>query len=199
MAAPETVLSTNTLTAQFQATVYAVEAATNRVPALDFKALERARTPELFLNALNEAGKSKVLYRIDQPVNVFSDQVMIMTNKPIVTATRRGQDGEPVNSYTYQHMGVRIRLSAQPPPKEAITQAPDVTVSSNLSAESPGSTDLGLGQMVGGFPVISQEHNEPLELGRPRVVLAMGSSAAAEQAKPFVYVIRYQFGPPGSK
>jgi hypothetical protein len=199
LAAPETALSTNTLTAQFQATVYAVEPATNRLPALDFRALERARTPELFLSALNEAGKSKVLYRIDQPVNVFSDEVLIMTNKPIVTATRRGQDGEPVNSYTYQHMGVRIRLSAQPPPKETIHRAPDVTVSSNLSDESPDSTDLGMGQMAGGFPVISQEHNEPLELGRPRVILAMGSSAAAEQAKPFVYVIRYQFGPPDTK
>jgi hypothetical protein len=53
--------------------------------------------------------------------------------------------------------------------------------------------------MAAGLPMISQEHNEPLELGRPRLILAMGSSAAAEQAKPFVYVIRYQFGPTDAK
>jgi hypothetical protein len=47
--------------------------------------------------------------------------------------------------------------------------------------------------------MISQEHNEPLEYGRPRVMLAMGSASASEQAKPFVYVIRYQFSPPETK
>jgi hypothetical protein len=47
--------------------------------------------------------------------------------------------------------------------------------------------------------MISQEHNEPLDLGRPRLMLAMGSPSAVEQAKPFVYVVRYQFGPAGTK
>jgi hypothetical protein len=176
-----------------------VAVATNRLPTLDLKALERASTPELLLSAMNDAGKPSVLYSINQPVNVFSDQIMIMTNKPIVTATRTGSDGEPVNSYTYHNMGVNVRLSAKRPPKEAKREGPDVTVSFNLSAEAPGYTELGLGQMCPGFPMISQEHNEPLELCRPRVMLAMGSSAAAEQAKPFVYVIRYQFGPASTK
>jgi hypothetical protein len=124
---------------------------------------------------------------------------MIMTNKPIATATRRGRDGEPINSYTSHNMGVIVRLSAQSPPKDARREGPDVTISFQVSSDGPGNTDIGLGQMVGGFPMISQEHNEPLELGRPRVLLAMGSSAAAEQAKPFVYVISYQFGPPDTK
>jgi hypothetical protein len=70
-ATSETAHSTNTLTAQFQAAVYEVEAATNRLPALDLKTLESARTPELLLSALNEAGKPRVLYSINQPVNVF--------------------------------------------------------------------------------------------------------------------------------
>jgi hypothetical protein len=198
-AASETAPSTNTLSAQFQATVYEVEAATNRLPSLDLKTLESARTPELLLSALNDAGKPRVLYSINQPVNVFSDQVMIMTNKPIVTATRPGSDGEPVNSYTYHNMGVIVRLSAQSPPKEAKREGPDVTISFQVSADAPGNTDIGLGQLVGGFPMISQEHNEPLELGRPRIILAMGSSAAAEHAKPFVYVVHYQFGSANTK
>jgi hypothetical protein len=96
-------------------------------------------------------------------------------------------------------MGVNVRLSAQAPPKETKREGSDVTVSFNLSAEAPGYTELGLGQTCAGFPMISQEHNEPLELGRPRVMLAMGSSSAAEQAKPFVYVVRYQFGPASTK
>ena len=198
-AAPETAHSTNTLTAQFQATVYAVEPATNRLPALDFKALERARTPELFLSALNEAGKPKVLYRIDQPVNVFSDRSPDHDQQADCDRNQKGAGrgaGQLLHLPTH---GSQHSVIGPATAEEAIHQAPDVTVSFNLSDESPGSTDLGLGQMVGGFPVISQEHNEPLELGRPRVILAMGSSAAAEQAKPFVHVIRYEFGPPGSK
>lgn len=197
--ATETARSTNSLTAQFQATVYEVEAATNRLPRLDMAALERAATPEQSLASLRDAGQPRVLYRIDQPVNVFSDEVMVRTNKEVVSGTTMGRDGEPINSYISHSMGVSVRLSAQAPPKSAKREGPDVTVSFNVSADAPGTTELGLGQTVQSFPIISQEHNEPLELGRPRVMLAMGSSSAAEQAKPFVYVISYQFGPPAAK
>jgi len=197
--AAETPRSTNTLTAQFQATVYEVEAATNRLPALDMSALARAATPEQLLAVLRDAGKPRVLYRIDQPVSVFSDQVMVRTNKEVVSGTTMGRDGEPINSYTSQSMGVSVRLSAQVPPKNAKRERSNVTVSLNVSADAPGTTELGLGQTVQSFLVISQEHNEPLELGRPRVMLAMGSSTAAEQTKPFVCVISYQFGPLATK
>ena len=195
----ETARSTNILTAQFQATVYEVEAATNRLPALDTSALARAATPDLVLAALRDAGNPRVLYLIDQPVNVFSDQVLIRTNKEVVMGTRVGSDGQPINSYTSHNMGVSVRLSAKAPPKSAKREGPDVTVSFNVSAEGPGTTEIGLGQMVQSFPMISQEHNEPLDLGRPRLMLAMGSPSAVEQAKPFVYVVRYQFGPAGTK
>jgi hypothetical protein len=110
-----------------------------------------------------------------------------------------GRDEKPINSYTSHSMGVSVRLSAQAPPKNAKREGPDVTVSFNIAADAPGNTDLGLGQMAQSFPMISQEHNEPLELGSPRVMLAMGSPSAAEHAKPFVYVVCYQFGPPGTK
>jgi uncharacterized membrane protein len=191
----ETDRSTNALTAQFQATVCELEAATNRLPTLDAGALARATTPELLLNALSDAGKSRVLYRIDQPVNVFSDEVMIGTNKQVMTSTRMGRDGSPLNSYVGHNMGIRVRLSAQVPPKDAKREGPDVTVSFNVSADAPSNTELGLGQTARSFPMIAFEHNEPLDLGRPRLVLAMGLPTADDRTKPFVYVIQYQFDP----
>ena len=191
----ETDRPTNALTAQFQATVCELEAATNRLPTLDARALARATTPELLLSALSDAGKSRVLYRIDQPVNVYSDQAIVRTNKPMVMATRVGRDGAPVNSYSDHNMGVSVRLSAQAPPKDAKREGPDVTVSFNVSADAPSNTELGLGQAVRSFPMIAFEHNEPLDLGRPRLVLAMGLPTADGRTKPFVYVIQYQFGP----
>jgi hypothetical protein len=96
-------------------------------------------------------------------------------------------------------MGVSVRFSAQAPPKDAKRAGPDVTISFNVASEAPSDTELGLGQRAMSFPMVSQEHNEPLEFGRPRVMLAMGSPSATEQVKPFIYVIRYQFGPPEAK
>ena len=162
-----------------------MEAATNRLPILDLKKLESARTPELLLTALNDAGKPTVLYSINRPVNGFwtgyDYDKQADCDGAQTWERRRGG-----NSYTYDDMGVNVRLSARPPPKDAKREGPDVTISFQVSADAPGNTDIGLGQLVGGFPMISQEHNEPLELGRPRIILAMGSSAA-EQAKPFGY------------
>ena len=194
--AAETAPSTNTLTAQLQATVYEVEAATNCLPALDAAALQNASTPERMLQSLNEAGKPRVLYHIDQRVNVFSDLVMIMTNVPMVTAVRPGSDGEALKSYTYSNRGLRIGLSAKPPPQEAKRKGPDVKVSFNLAGEAASDSELGLGEPCVSCPVIAQEHNEPLELGRSRLMLAMGSASATGRAKPFIYVICYQFSPP---
>jgi hypothetical protein len=96
-------------------------------------------------------------------------------------------------------MGVSVRLSARAPPKEVKREGPDLTLSFNVSADAPGNTDLGSGGMAIAFSMISQEHNEPLELGRPRVMVAMGASSVAEQAKPFVCLVYYQVGLPGTK
>ena len=191
--------STNTLTAQFQATIYEVETVTNRLPTAAIEGLERARTPEQLLLALNDVGSPRVLYRLDQPVNVFGDQVMIQTNKPMVTGTRSGRDGQPVNSYVSHRQGIRVQLSAQAPPIAAKRPGPDVTISFNVATDAPGYTDFGSGQMARSFPMVSQEHNEPLEPGRPRLMVAMGSPSMAEAAKPFIYVVWYRFDLPGTR
>jgi hypothetical protein len=192
----ETARSTNRLAVQFQASVYKVEAASDRLPKLDVGALERASTPELFLRSLNEAGKPRNLYHIDQTVNVLSDQIMVSTNMPVVTAVTSGPDGKALNSYMSHNMGISVRLSAQAPPREAERETLDVSVAFNLSDDAPSDAELGLGQKCLSFPLISQEHSEPLELGRPRVLLAIGSASATAQIKPFIYVVRHQFGLP---
>ena len=196
---PGSAQSTNTLTARFQAIVYEVETPTNVLPTLDAEALARVPTPELVLKALAGVGKPKVLYRIDQPVNVFSDQAQARTNKPVVMATSQGRHAAPVNSYFNHSEGVRFVLSARAPPKDAGRAGPDVMISLTLSSDAPSSAEFRLGQPATAFPTISQEHNEPLELGRPRIMLAAGSSSPAEQTKPWFYVVSYQFDPPQAR
>ena len=190
---------TNSLTARFRATVYEVEAAPGRQPVLDAKELARAATSEQLLNTLAGSGKATVLHRIDQAVNVLSDQVSAMTNKLIATGMRVAGDQKTVTSSTPRNLGLRVRLSAETPPNHAAPEFPSVMVSLNLSTDIPSTTELAFGQRALTFPVISQEHKEPLELGRPRIVIALGSTSAAEQARPFIYVVHYQFDVPENR
>jgi hypothetical protein len=195
----DTTETTNSLPARLQATIYEVEPATNALPPLNLQALARAGAPELLFEQLGSAGKARVLYRIDQPVDVFSDQVLLMTNKPVAMAARANRSGTPINSYTYRKEGVRFVLSAQAPPKDAGREGPDVLISFNMSTDVPSATELASGQPASGFATVSQEHNEALELSRPHLMLAAGSPSPAGEAKPFLYVIRYQFDPPEKK
>jgi hypothetical protein len=196
---PETGETNSTLTVRFRATVYQVAAPTNGLPALRLEEVAAAATPELALKALAGSGESTVLYHLDQPVNVFSDTAQVVTNEPLTTTTRNDPAGAPVASYTYHKMGVRVTFSAKAQPKDVGRQGPDVWMALNLSADASRKADLATGRSAAAFCTIAQEHNEPLELGRPRALLAAGSPSAAKEARPFVYVVRYQFDLPESK
>ena len=117
----------------------------------------------------------------------------------LVTGVRSSSDGESVKSYTSHSMGVSFRLSAQLPPKETKRTSPDVTVSFNVSDVASRDTEIGSGQKCEAFPLISQEHCEPLEYGRARFMLAMASASPSEKDNPSVYIVRYEFNPPQAK
>ena len=86
--------SAEILSAQFQATVYEVQAAAERLGSLDAKVLTRqAATPETLLAALAQTGKARLLYRIEQPVNVFSTRIIIGSSEPVITGTRTTTTG----------------------------------------------------------------------------------------------------------
>ena len=102
------------LSAQFQATVYEVQAAAERLGSLDDKVLTRqAATPETLLAALAQTGKPRLLYRIEQPVNVFSTRIIIGSSEPVISGTRTTTTGGTVNSINYQNVGFIVGLSAQ--------------------------------------------------------------------------------------
>jgi hypothetical protein len=196
----ETQQPTEMLPVQFQATFYEVQADADRVGALDAKALARqAATPEALLKALSGTAKSRILYRIDQPVNVYSERITVGSSEPVVMGTRMNPGGQAINSIRYQNVGVIVRLSAQTPPPDANREAPDVKMAIQLAALAPSETEIAPGQKATATRTVSIEHSEPLEFGRPLVMLAVSSSSAAEQVTPAVYVIRYLFSPPVSK
>jgi hypothetical protein len=198
-ATAEPAQATNSLPARFQATVYDVQASVSIPLSLSARSLESAGTPELVLKALGGFGKAKVLYRVDQPVDVFADQVLLMTNTPVATGARANRTGAPIRSVTYRNEGLRFGFSALAPDQSTGRQAPNVTISFNMSADTPSATELRSGQPASGLATISQEHNEPLEMGRARFMLAAGSTSPGAEGRPFLYVVRYQFDPAPSK
>ena len=153
------------LSAQFQATVYEVQAAAERLGSLDDKVLTRqAATPETLLAALAQTGKPRLLYRIEQPVNVFSTRIIIGSSEPVITGTRTTATGGTVNSISYQTLGFIVGLSAQAPPKDQNTAAPIVTTAIKLSVLSPGEKEIAPGQKESVIRMMSLDHSAALEL-----------------------------------
>jgi hypothetical protein len=170
------------------------------VSALDAKALARhASSAESLLAALSGIGKSKILYRIDQPVNVYSERIMVRSREPVVTGTRKTARGEAINTVTYQTVGVIIDLSAQKPPPDAGSEQPTVLMSVELSTLAASDTETAPGFKVPASRGVSVDHSEPLEFDRPLVMLVISSATPAEQAVPVAYVVRYMFRPPVEK
>ncbi len=186
--------SSRILPAQFQATVYEVQAVAERLNTVDGQALARqAASAEKLLKALSEMGETKILYRFDQPVNVFSETLRIGTREPVVMGSRATANGSVINSFQYQDVGAIIQLSAGTPPTEGKRKGPEVKVSVELAALSDSGVEMVPGRKVVSTRNVSLSHNEVLEYGRPRVMLVVDSSSNDEKKRPVMFVIRYVF------
>ncbi len=182
---------------RFQATVYELQAPTERLGTLDGNALAaKAATVESLSKALAAIGTPRVLYRIDQPANLFSEQIRIITREPVVTGTRKNSAGDEINTVQYQDLGVIVRLSAQAASKEAKRKNPDVKMSVELAALAPSDTQVPPGRKTMVTRTLSLDHSEPLKFGRPLVMLAISSAAADARTPATAYVVRYLFSPP---
>ncbi len=194
------------LMARFQATIYEVQPPAGQTNALDPKALARqAATTETFLKALGEVGKARVLYRMDQPVNVFSDTLSIGSSEPVITATRMTDTGQAINSVSYQNVGAVVRLIASAQPGETGSRNPDVTLAVQVSTLGPGDIEIGPAQKRLAPRAARLDQTQPLAFDQPSVMLAVSTSimqrgagpraAGSEKpAAPVIYVMRYNFG-----
>ena len=177
--------------AQFQATIYEVEALPGRVESVKAQSLEKeAGTAESLLKALSEIGAARILYRFDQPVNVLSQRLTMGKSEPLITGTRMTPGGQAINSVSYQQVGAIVSLSAT----AAGEKHPEVTVAVQLSVIAHGGVELAPGQKAASIQSVSTEHRSRLEFGQPRVMLAVDSASPDRTQPPALYVIRYQFG-----
>ncbi len=183
-------LHTPVLNAQLQAEIYEVQA-TDSGLSLDSKELaKRASTSQRLLKELQTFGKTRVLYRFDQKVNVLSETLSNRSSEPVITGTRKDSRGEPINSITYQQVGAILKLAGRYPSAESRRKTPEVTLKVELAALADSGVEIAAGQKVPSIRAFTLEHTDQFRIGDP-VVLLTTSSASGH---PLVYVVRYVFG-----
>jgi hypothetical protein len=182
------------LPAQFQAVIYEVLAFSNGLASIDGKLLEKqAGTADALSKALARVGTVRELYRFDQQVNVFGEQLHIGSSEPVVTGTRSLSGGQSINQVQYQNVGAIIRFSAQPPPASTRRKTPDVMLAVEIAALAKSEVTLTPNQSMTTTRSVSLAQTGPLEFDQPRVMLAVSSSSGDPKQPPVMYVVRYRF------
>lgn len=159
-----------------------------RADALDPDALAHmATTPLSLLKALGDAGDARILYQIDQEVNVLSEQILIGSAEPVKMA--HGETSDPsVNTVTYVNVGLVLHLSGRPAEKGS---KPDVTVEAKLSRVRQ--SNIAPKSKFTALNAFQFNQTKPLEFGHPRVMLGSNSNPATAEDHPSKCVIRYVF------
>lgn len=186
--------------ARFEASVYEVQVPQARIDDLDALALEaRATTPQSLIKTLGEFGETKILYRIDQPVNLYVESIVLKSSEPLRNPDREpSQPVDPAVSTrfriggAYMQTGLTVNISAnklqQPDHGEGVgvlqvnfqltglagvESAPDVKSARNME--------------------VTLNQSSVLKFGKPTVLFNVSNPRGAENAQPVVYVICYVF------
>ena len=177
------------LPARLRATVYELQG--NRMDTVTPDALAReAATPESLLKVLSNVGSVRILYHVDQPVNVGSEQIIVGSSEPRKVVRSNAADGS-VNAVTYVNVGLILRLSAQLPGPEQTSIKPELSLRVQLSRL--GNPQPAPETTAGGIRSATFLQVVPLEFGQPRVILGTNSNPATAQVQPATYIIRYVF------
>ena len=180
--------------ARFEATVYEVQVPENRILDFDAQTLEaKAGTAQSLAKALAEFGPTKVLYKIDQSVNLFGEGITLGSSQPMVTGTRMMGAGQAVNSITYQQVGLMVNLSANPLPPDAPRKVPDTQVDFRLSVLADSGVELAPGVKASATRTVELSHSETPKFGRACVLLNVSATGDGAKAPPTAYVVRYVF------
>jgi len=181
-------------TAHFEAAVYEVQVPAASAGELDGNTLAaKAATAEDLRKALADFGPTKILYTVDQPVNLYSDCLTIGSREPFVVQARMTESGAIIKTVQYQQVGLIINMRAGPPPRDSKRRDPDVQMKIELSALCDSGREIGPGIKAAIVRSVSIDHSEPLQYGRPFIMLNTSYPPQGEKASPVAYVIRGVF------
>jgi hypothetical protein len=186
---------TNVAPAQFEATVYEVLVPANRIADLDAVTLESsAATSRALATAMEAFGPTKILYKVDQPVNLYGENIKVGSNEPLVTSTSySGRNGSPINTYSYTSIGLIADISSPQSPKDPNRAEPNVQVHFQLSTMSSSGVEITQGNEARRIYTVSLSQSGTPKLGKPCVLVTVSAASADEKHPPVAYIIRYRF------
>ena len=180
--------------AHFQATVYETRVPENRIGAFDAKSLAaKAITAADLQKALAACGKTKVLYQVDQTVNLAEDRIHIGKREPFVTNARRTDRGQTINTVQYERVGVIFEVMGKP-----TDSGLDATVRIEMSALTESGTKISENAFAVTVRTVELGHNGPVQLGRPVVLVSIDASTKDADGNAVAYVCRIVFSEAGS-
>jgi hypothetical protein len=178
--------------AGLEVTVYEVQVPEERIADLEAQALEtQAATPQALAKALAAFGKTKILYKIDQTVNLYGEQIMLNTSEPMVTGSRTSGPGGIMNSIAYQQVGLLVSLSASTPKGSAHKLVAQVNF--QLSALADSGVEISPQVKATSIRNVQLSHSETPRFGTPSVLLNVSAPRGGDKGPPVAYVIRYVF------
>jgi hypothetical protein len=186
--------TTNIAPARFEATVYEVQVPEKRVTDLDAEALGAiAGTPEDLTKTLAGFGRVKVLYKIDQTVNLYGENITLSTSEPMVTSAHKMGPGPVINSITYMEAGFIVNLSSRTLAGESPGKVLYVEANFELSALADSGVEISPEVKATCIRSVRLNHSEAPRFGNPMVLLNVSAPGRGDKAQPVAYVIRYVF------
>jgi len=180
--------------ARFQATVYETRVPEKGIGAFDATSLAaKAATAEDLQKALAACGKTKVLYQVDQTVNLTEDRIHIGKREPFVTNTRRTERGPTISTIQYEDVGVIFQIAGKP-----TASGLDATVRIEMSALTDSAKKISENVNAVTVRTVELGHNGPVQLGNPVVLVSLDASSKDADGNAIAYVCRIVFGEPGS-
>jgi beta-lactamase regulating signal transducer with metallopeptidase domain len=190
---------TNVAPARFEATVYELEIPENRIADLDAAKLESSSaTPQSLTGALRAFGTPKVLYKVDQTVNLYGENITLGTQEPTVSGTSMNARGMRVNSIMFQNVGLVTRIAAAVPLIAGRIADLKVQLNFQLSVIAPSNVELSDGVPATSVRTVALSQSGTPKFGTPSVLVTVSAAAAGEKSPPVAYIIRYQFTQPKS-
>jgi hypothetical protein len=179
------------LPARLEVTIYGTQVPAGRAPTLDAGSLAaQAGKAEGFRKSLAGIGRTKVLYHVDQAVNLSSkSRIRLGARVPFVSASRAMRAGATVNTVQYESVGADLRIAGQLT-RRGRSKHVTVQLEVELSAITPSGVEVSKGVKARVVRNVTLSYDGPVELGRPVVVVGVDASSEDADAEASAYVVR---------
>lgn len=153
---------------------------------------QTAGTAQSLAKALAEFGHSRVLYKVDQTVNLYSESIELRVSEPMLS-THLDDSGQFFNSVTTQNVGLIINISASDVPADPPQKGLNVQVLFHLSVLADSGVELAPKVNARSVRSVELSHSEVPRFGQPCVQLSVSGGLGGAGALLTAYVVGYVF------